>query len=246
MFQQVYAPVVLPEALRHLDHQLGEELIERLHFVKKTFRNVLLTPNFPCREHLSGLLEGAQIDHEPQHTSYDLIILWGVRWSSAHTSSWIASLQSALDPEGFFCVTGWGAETLQEIKTCMIRADLAGGGVAYQRFPAFAKLSDYAQALKQHGFKDIVADRTAYQIAYPRLCAVMDDLHAVQSYATLEAPRLSYTAVKELAKQWKQIDGNAPKNVTLEWCWLSGWSPFAAQQKPLAPGSAQISLHDIL
>jgi hypothetical protein len=41
-------------------------------------------------------------------------------------------------------------------------------------------------------------------------------------------------------------DEDGRVRATLEFLWLSGWAPHESQQKPLAPGSAEVSLTKVL
>jgi hypothetical protein len=50
------------------------------------------------------------------------------------------------------------------------------------------------------------------------------------------------------AEAYKDLAGDPDGRVraTLEIIWMSGWAPHESQQKPLAPGSAKVSMTRIL
>jgi hypothetical protein len=59
--------------------------------------------------------------------------------------------------------------------------------------------------------------------------------------ATLKLLQAASTAYGNLATD---LDGRV--RATLEIIWMSGWAPHESQQKPLKPGSAEISLTKVL
>ena len=59
--------------------------------------------------------------------------------------------------------------------------------------------------------------------------------------ATLSLIRAASAAYEALA-----ADSDGRVRATLEIVWMSGWAPHESQQKPLKPGSAEISLAQVL
>ena len=60
------------------------------------------------------------------------------------------------------------------------------------------------------------------------------------------AARLSRRTLLRAAEIYAQkfSDPDGRVRATIEIVWLSGWTPHESQQKPLAPGSAQMRLED--
>ena len=81
--------------------------------------------------------------------------------------------------------------------------------------------------------------------------ALMRDLKALgasnplaERPSLLARPMLLAAASAAYAEIAGDPDGRV--RATLEIVWLSGWAPHESQQKPLAPGSAKVSLKSVL
>lgn len=236
--------VVLPKALHHFHEQLARELLERLRFLKKHFRHAFVSPTFPLLDELRAQmnLESCHVVHQP--ITYDLMIVWAHPLLPSSTAN-LSSLLKCLSDDGFFSVTFWGHETLKEIKLALIRAELELTGQAYQRIPSFLRLSEAVPIFKNKGFQDIVADRSLYHILYESLYQALRDLQEITIKADDNIPHLSRAQLEAAQKHWLALTAGH-KTVSLDWSWISGWSPLAATKKSLAPGSASVSLRDVL
>lgn len=79
---------------------------------------------------------------------------------------------------------------------------------------------------------------------------LMADLRAMGAQNTL-LDRSRRPGTRELFRRAAELyaerfDPDGRVRATFSIVWMSGWVPDASQQKPLKPGSAQVSLADVL
>src|SRR5690606_27919334 len=105
--------------------------------------------------------------------------------------------------------------------------------------------------LQRAGFALPVSDVEPHVVRYESPLSLMRELKALGAsnpladkphrMATLRLIRAASAAYERLA-----ADADGRVRATLEIVWMSGWAPHASQQKPLKPGSAQVSLAQVL
>ena len=105
--------------------------------------------------------------------------------------------------------------------------------------------------MQRAGFALPVADTDTYTVRYATMFDLMHDLRAMGAGNSLAGRRrhpdrraLFLRAAELYAERYGDPDGRI--RATFSIVWLSGWAPHASQQKPLKPGSGQISLTDVL
>jgi SAM-dependent methyltransferase len=163
----------------------------------------------------------------------------------------LAQIRHALKPDGLFLGVMFGAGTLAELQECLMEAEIAETGGASPRVSPFAELRDAAGLLQRAGFALPVSDVETHTVRYESPLSVMRELKLLGAsnpladrptkFATLRLIRAASEAYANLATD---LDGRV--RATLEIVWMSGWAPHESQQKPLKPGSAEISLTKIL
>ena len=96
-----------------------------------------------------------------------------------------------------------------------------------------------------------MADVETVTVRYDTAFGLLADLRAMGAANALLArsrrpvSRRFFARVAQIyAERFSDPDGRIRASFNL--VWLSGWSPDASQQKPLKPGSAQVSLAKIL
>ena len=90
----------------------------------------------------------------------------------------LIQLRHVLQPDGLLLAALWGGETLAELRTALIEAELAEEGGASPRVSPTADLADAAALLQRAGFALPVADADTIAVTYPDLLALMHDLRA--------------------------------------------------------------------
>ncbi|MCR6635190.1 methyltransferase domain-containing protein [Devosia sp.] len=163
----------------------------------------------------------------------------------------MARLRARLRPDGLLLVAMIGGESLSELREAFLAADLAVTGGASARVAPMAQVRDAGALLQRAGFALPVADVETHRVRYANAFALMAELKALGAANPLtDRPRRF--ATKNLltqaaaAYQEASADDDGRVRATLEVIWLAGWVPHESQQKPLRPGSAKVSLGDIL
>lgn len=160
-------------------------------------------------------------------------------------------VRRALIPDGLFLAAMPGAGTLTELRDSLLRAETELTGGASPRVLPFADLRDCGALLQRAGFALPVIDGDTYTVRYDSMFDLMADLRSMGMSNPLAArsrkppPRqLFLRAAQIYAEDHSDPDGRIRASFHI--VYVSGWAPHESQQKPLAPGSGQVSLHDAL
>jgi hypothetical protein len=144
-----------------------------------------------------------------------------------------------------------GGETLKELREAWILAEEELFGGASPRVAPFADVRELGRLLQRAGFALPVADSDVVRVTYESPVALMRDLKAmaasnmlIERRRTPVSRRLLFRAAEVSQERFGLPDGRIP--ATFEIITLTGWVPHESQQKPLAPGSAQVRLADVL
>jgi SAM-dependent methyltransferase len=243
-----------------------DDLMERLAVVTRDFeRAAILSPDaraMPERgnsrqssftfERYSTVLDGA-LDPERltlPHTDYDLIVSIFDLQVVNDVVGFLTRARQHLRPDGLFIAAALGGDSLMELRQAFLAAEAEMGG-ASARVAPFIPLADAGGLLQRAGLALPVTDIEKHVVRYADPMALMQEIRALggsnplfDKPARLMTPRRLIAAAQAYAEQFSDADGRI--RATLEIIWMSGWAPHERQQKPLRPGSAQVSLKDIL
>lgn len=163
----------------------------------------------------------------------------------------LAQIRRALKPDGLFLAAFAGAGTLGELRECLLAAETELHGGASPRISPFADVRDAGALLQRAGLALPVADVEATSVRYDTMFDLMADLRAMGEQSALldrsrrpATRRLFERAAQLYAERFSDPDGRI--RATFSIVWVSGWAPHASQQKPLKPGSGQVSLAKLL
>jgi SAM-dependent methyltransferase len=163
----------------------------------------------------------------------------------------LAQINQALKPDGLLMAALLGGETLKELREAWLIAETEILGGASPRVAPFADVRDLGGLLQRARFALPVADSDLVQVTYESPLALMREIKAMgASNALVERRRTPVTrgllvrAAEIYQEKFALPDGRIP--ATFEIITLTGWVPHESQQKPLAPGSARVSLKDVL
>lgn len=163
----------------------------------------------------------------------------------------LAQINRALKPDGLLMAALLGGETLKELREAWLIAETEMLGGASPRVAPFADVRDLGGLLQRARFALPVADSDVVQVTYESPLALMREIKAMgASNALVERRRtpvtrgLLFRAAEIYQEKFALPDGRIP--ATFEIITLTGWVPHESQQKPLAPGSARVSLKDVL
>jgi SAM-dependent methyltransferase len=157
----------------------------------------------------------------------------------------------ALKPDGLFLAAIPGAGTLAELRESLLSAEEELTGGVSPRVVPFADVRDIGALLQRAGFALPVVDVETYTVRYDSIFPLMRDLRHMGMANPLagrsrQPPgrKLFLRAAEIYADRFSDPDGRI--RATFSIVYVSGWAPHESQQKPLKPGSAQISLTGVL
>jgi SAM-dependent methyltransferase len=163
----------------------------------------------------------------------------------------LVQINRALKPDGLFLAALFGGETLKELREAWILAEDELTGGTSPRVAPFADVRELGGLLQRAGFALPVADNDVIEVTYSSPLALMQELKAMAASNPLvdrrRVPvtrRLLLRAAEIYQDRFALPGGRIP--ATFEIVTLTGWVPHESQQKPLQPGSADVSLADVL
>lgn len=163
----------------------------------------------------------------------------------------LIQIRRALRPDGLFLGAFAGAGTLGELRESLLAAETELYGGASPRVTPFTDVRDAGALLQRAGLALPVADVETVTVRYANLFGLMADLRAMGETSALTdrsrrpgARKLFARAAEIYAERFSDPDGRVRASFSI--VWMSGWAPDASQQKPLKPGSAKVSLKQIL
>jgi hypothetical protein len=163
----------------------------------------------------------------------------------------LARARAHLRGDGLLLAAAIGGDSLTELREAFLSADAEVSGGAFLRVAPFIPTSASAGLLQRAGLALPVSDVETHTIRYQSPLSLMRELKALgasnpladrpHKMATLKLIQAASAAYEVLAS-----DADGRVRATLEIVWMSGWAPHESQQKPLKPGSAEISLTKVL
>lgn len=165
----------------------------------------------------------------------------------------LAQIQRLLKPDGLFVGVILGGATLGELRQVMLAAEAEITGGASPRIMPFVDVRDGGGLLQRAGFALPVSDVETLTVTYRSALDLMRELKAMgATNVLLERSRVPVTrglllrAAEIYAERFAAEGDDGRIAATFELVTLTGWSPDPSQQKPLRPGSAEVSLTKVL
>jgi SAM-dependent methyltransferase len=240
-----------------------DDLADRLSTYKRDFAHAVLIG--PDPETLPPTLFSANGPIKVQHVDafvgdgvppipgdeYDLIISLLHLQAVDDVPGHLARLRRMLKPDGLLMAAFVGGESLTELREAFLAADIQVSGGASARVAPMAQVRDAGALLQRAGFALPVADVETHRVRYSTPFALMAELKALgASNPLIDRPRRFATrgllAAAASAYAANDADPDGRIRATLEIIWIAGWVPHESQQKPLKPGSATMSMKDVL
>ena len=163
----------------------------------------------------------------------------------------LAQIRAALRPNGLLLATLFGSETLKELRSALLDAEVEITGGAAPRVSPFTDVRDAGNLLTRAGFALPVVDTETVTVTYSDMFKLMADLRAMgEANTVLERPRVPtrrdvlLRAAALYADRF--ADDRGRLNATFQIITMTAWAPHASQQKPLRPGTASARLADAL
>lgn len=196
-------------------------------------------------------------DHEclKESNQYDAVISnLSLHWINDLPKT-LTNISRVLKPDGVFLGTLYGGDTLYELRTSLQLAELERKGGMSPRVSPLVHLNDIGSLLNRAGFTMLTIDQEEIVIGgYPDIVSICEDLHAMgEQNAILSRanylPRDVLIAANEIYKSLHgETDdkGNVTLPATMNVIFMIGWKKSDSQPKPLARGSGQVNLKDVL
>lgn len=163
----------------------------------------------------------------------------------------LVQIRRVLKPDGLFLGAMAGGSTLQELRQSLLEAEAELTGGASPRVYPFADVRDAGGLLQRAGFSLPVTDVETMTVRYNTMFDLMRDLRAMGATSALversrkpASRKLFLRAAEIYQDRFSDPDGRV--RATFNIIWMSGWAPHESQQKPLKPGSAAVSLANVL
>ncbi len=163
----------------------------------------------------------------------------------------LVQARMALRPDGLFCASMLGGDTLQELRHALIAAESEIRGGAGQRVIPFADVRDLGSLMQRAGFALPVTDVDTLTLTYEHPLSLMHELRGMgETNAMVNRPKtplrrdVLMRAAEIYQQQFSREDGRVV--ATFEVMYLTGWHPHESQQKPLKPGSGKVNLADAI
>ena len=163
----------------------------------------------------------------------------------------LTQINNILKPDCAFIGAMLGGDTLFELRTSLQLAEQERKGGMSPRVSPLADVRDVGGLLQKAGFKMLTVDVDDIIIDYPDVFALMQDLQAMsESNAILgrEMGPISRDVLLAAEGIYKELHGNEDGSIpaTFRIIYMIGWHEGENQPKPLARGSGQVNLKDIL
>lgn len=184
-------------------------------------------------------------------TDHDLIVSLLDVQTVNDVPGFLARIKAHLRPDGLFIAATLGGASLTELRRAWLEADALTSGGAFARVAPLIDVRDAGALLQRAGFALPVTDTETHKVRYQDPLALMRELRAMGASNPLaERPdRLATrTTLAAAVSAYEALAGEPDGRVraTLEIIWMSGWAPDESQQKPMRPGSAEVSLTKVL
>ncbi|VAW19915.1 SAM-dependent methyltransferase, BioC-like [hydrothermal vent metagenome] len=187
---------------------------------------------------------------------YDLIISLFDLGFTDNVRGFLQRIYQSLIPDGLFIAAFLGGSSLNQLRNAWLEADAKHLSGARVRVAPFIDVKDAGALLQNAGFALPVTDKETLNLTYAsplHLMAEIKSLGAANPLATTPPTKTHSglmgkdhlaSAISAYPRLSTENDSRVP--ATIEIIWMSGWFPHESQQKPLKPGSAQISLSTFL
>jgi NADH dehydrogenase [ubiquinone] 1 alpha subcomplex assembly factor 5 len=160
-------------------------------------------------------------------------------------------IQNVLKPDSPYIGAMLGGDTLFELRTSLQLAEQERRGGLSPHVSPMADVRDIGGLLQKAGFKMLTVDVDDIIVDYPDMFALMQDLQAMgEGNAVIgrEMGPISRDVLLAAEAIYHQLHGNEDGSIpaTFRIIYMIGWREGENQPQPLARGSGQVNLKDIL
>lgn len=177
------------------------DILDRLSVTKKIFDDALALNARGCTDFITSLSQSGKIKNIPcienrdiqeifedtPSLSYDLIISVFDLHAENDVPGFLKNMHRMLRPNGLFIAAFPGDETLRDLRTSLMQAELSMTGGAAPRIYPMIDMRDAAQLMQRAGFALPVVDKDRVIVSYPSLIKLMHDLRGMGETNALTA-----------------------------------------------------------
>lgn len=186
---------------------------------------------------------------------YDLVIAnLNLHWIN-NLPQFLSKISQLLYPDGLFIANLIGGNSFQELRHLLMECDLAYLPGAAQRMIPMIDIKDLGHLIQRAGFTLPVIDKDIYPLSYQSIQDLRRDFkgmgegNALAQPSLFPLPRQYPDHANRLFQKRFSPDPQSPDDryiVPVEILTATAWKYAPEQSKPLAPGSASLSLQDML
>lgn len=163
----------------------------------------------------------------------------------------LSQINNVLKPDSPFIGAMLGGDTLFELRTSLQLADMERRGGISPHVSPLADVRDVGGLLQKAGFKMLTVDVDDIVVDYPDTFALMEDLQSMaENNAILGREMGPIQRDVLLANEgiYRELHGNEDGSIpaTFRIIYMIGWKEGENQPKPLARGTGEVNLKDLL
>jgi NADH dehydrogenase [ubiquinone] 1 alpha subcomplex assembly factor 5 len=158
----------------------------------------------------------------------------------------LTQIRESLKPDGVFLGAMLGGETLSELRSSFVEADIERNGGVAPRVSPFARVSDVGDLLASAGFKMATVDFDDIICRYPDMFTLLDHLSGMgEAHAAMDRPpavsRDTFLSAASIYQDaYADEEGLLP--ATFQVVYMIGWAPDSSQPKPLERGTGKLGM----
>ncbi|MCK5042286.1 MAG: methyltransferase domain-containing protein [Sphingomonadales bacterium] len=229
--------------------EVQSRLEERLEEITKKFNSPLhmgfphnVAKHHPQAENENLLLKPNQLDLITSNLQ--------LHWAN-DLAGVLIQIKRALRPDGLFVASMFGGDTLFELKSSLMEAEVELTDKAMMRTSPMADVRDIGGLMMRSGFALPLVDVDRITVRYKNVTSLMHDLRYMgEGNALLQRPstlrRDVMAKTQEIYEKKFPHDDGMGICATFDVVFLTGWSPHESQPQPLKPGAAKVNLGDVL
>lgn len=255
-----------------LNQEISQRLIDNLQDIKRAFNTVLNlnVDKATIRDHLqdsfilnqdislnmarrseSCAVQGDEEFLPFKDQSLDLVLsCLNLHWVNDLPGA-LAQIIHSLRPDGLFLAAALGGETLNELRSSMLKADIDQSGGSSPHISPFMDIRDGGALMQRAGFALPVVSTERITVKYSDAFSLMKELKGmgennalIKGYKGLSSRALMMKVAQYYQDDFADAKGRIP--ATFDIIYMQGWAPHDSQQQPLKPGSAKMALKDAL
>lgn len=229
-----------------------DDVLSRLDVVTRQFDDSVFVSPFalPTKAVLPAHMGQHKTLPGMRQQSLDLLVSHMHLHVENNLPGFLQAARQVLRPNGLFLAAFFGERTLHELRHCLLHAESEIGKGVQARIAPFAEVRALGGLLQGAGFALPVVDIDRVIVRYSTLKALLHDLRGMGESNPLSGPvrPLRRDVLRRAEQMYKKrhSDAQGRLQASFEIVHLSGWAPHESQQKPLKPGSAEVSLTEIL